>query len=36
VAVDKVRALQQRRSSATEVQVLVMAEAAGAKMPSAT
>ena len=34
VAADKVRSLQQRRVSAREVQVLVVAEAAGAKMPS--
>ena len=34
VAVGKVRALQQRRVSATETQVLVVAEAAGARMPS--
>jgi hypothetical protein len=34
VAVDKVQALQQRRISATETQVLVMAEAAGSRMPS--
>jgi hypothetical protein len=32
--VDKVKALQQRRVSATEVQVLVMAETAGLGMPS--
>ena len=31
---DKVQALQQRRISATETQVLVMAEAAGSRMPS--
>ena len=34
VATDKVRPLQQRKVKANEVQVLVMAEAAGAKMPS--
>jgi hypothetical protein len=34
VAVDKVRSLQQRRISATETQVLVVAEAAGSRMPS--
>jgi hypothetical protein len=34
VAVDKVRSLQQRRVSATETQVLVMAEATGSRMPS--
>jgi len=34
VAVDKVRALQQRKVSATEVQVLVVAEGAGSRMPS--
>jgi hypothetical protein len=34
VAVDKVQALQQRRVSGTETQVLVMAEAAGSRMPS--
>ena len=34
VAPDKVRSLQQRKVSASEVQVLVVAEAAGAKMPS--
>jgi hypothetical protein len=34
VAVDKVRSLQQRRISATETEVLVMAEAAGSRMPS--
>jgi hypothetical protein len=34
VAVDKVQALQQRRVSATETQVLVMAEATGSRMPS--
>jgi hypothetical protein len=34
VAADKVRPLQQRKVKANEVQVLVMAEAAGAKMPS--
>jgi hypothetical protein len=34
VAVDKVLALGQRRVSRTEVQVLVMAEAGGARMPS--
>ena len=33
-AVDKVRSLQQRRISATETQVLVMAEAGGSRMPS--
>jgi hypothetical protein len=31
---DKVRALQQRRVSASEVQVLVVAEASGSSMPS--
>jgi hypothetical protein len=35
VAVDRVRALQQRRVSATERRVLVVAEAGGAKLPSA-
>jgi hypothetical protein len=35
VAVDRVRALQQRRVSATERQVLVVAEAGAAKLPSA-
>ena len=34
VAVDKVQSLQQRRVSATETQVLVMAEVAGSRMPS--
>jgi hypothetical protein len=34
VAVDKVRALQQRRVSATETQVLVVAEADGSRLPS--
>jgi hypothetical protein len=34
VAADKVQPLQQRRVKANEVQVLVVAEAAGAKMPS--
>jgi hypothetical protein len=34
VAVDKVRSLQQRKVSATEVQVLVVAEGAGSRMPS--
>jgi hypothetical protein len=34
VAVDKVRSLQQRRISATETQVLVVAQAAGSRMPS--
>jgi hypothetical protein len=34
VPADKVRALQQRRVSATEVQVLVMAEGAGSRMPT--
>jgi hypothetical protein len=34
LAVDKVKSLQQRRVSATEVQVLVVAEGAGSKMPS--
>ena len=34
VAVDKVRSLQQRKLSATEVQVLVVAEGAGSRMPS--
>jgi hypothetical protein len=34
VAADKVRSLQQRRVSAKEVQVLVVAEGAGARMPS--
>ena len=34
VAGDKVRPLQQRTVNANEVQVLVVAEAAGAKMPS--
>jgi hypothetical protein len=34
LAVDKVRPLQQRRVSATEVQVLVVAEASGSSMPS--
>jgi hypothetical protein len=34
VAADKVRSLQQRRISATEIQVLVVAEAAGSRMPS--
>ena len=34
VPADKVRPLQQRKVKADEVQVLVMAEAAGAKMPS--
>jgi hypothetical protein len=35
VAVDRVSALQQRRVSATERRVLVIAEAGGAKLPSA-
>jgi hypothetical protein len=34
VPADQVRALQQRRVSATEVQVLVMAEGAGSRMPT--
>jgi hypothetical protein len=34
LAADKVRALQQRRLGPAEVQVLVVAEAAGASMPS--
>jgi hypothetical protein len=34
VAVDKVQSLQQRRVSATEVQVLVVAEGAGSRMAS--
>ena len=34
VAVDKVQSLQQRRVSATETQVLVVAQAAGSRMPS--
>ena len=34
VAADKVRSLQQRRVSATETQVLVVAEASGSRMPS--
>jgi hypothetical protein len=34
VAADKVRSLQQRRISATEIQVLVVAEAGGSRMPS--
>jgi hypothetical protein len=34
VAVDKVQALGQRKVSGTEVQVLVMAEAGGSRMPS--
>jgi hypothetical protein len=34
VAVEKVRALQQRRLSANEVQVLVVAEATASRMPS--
>jgi hypothetical protein len=34
VAVDKVRSLQQRRVSATETQVLVVAEGPGSRMPS--
>jgi hypothetical protein len=34
LAVDKVRALQQRRVSAREVQVLVVAEATASRMPS--
>jgi hypothetical protein len=34
IAVDKVRSLQQRRVSATETQVLVVAEAGGSRMPS--
>ena len=34
VAVDKVQALGQRKVSRTEVQVLVMAEAGGSRMPS--
>jgi hypothetical protein len=35
VAVEQVRALQDRRVSATERRVLVVAEAGGAKLPSA-
>jgi hypothetical protein len=35
VAVDRVRALQQRQVSATERRVLVVAEAGGARLPSA-
>jgi hypothetical protein len=34
VAVDKVQSLQQRRISATETQVLVVAQGAGSQMPS--
>ncbi len=34
VAADKVQALQQRRISTTEIQVLVVAEAGGSRMPS--
>jgi hypothetical protein len=34
VAADKVRPLQQRRVSANEIQVLVVAEGGGARMPS--
>jgi hypothetical protein len=34
VAADKVRSLQQRRISATETQVLVVAEGSGSRMPS--
>jgi hypothetical protein len=34
VAVDEVRSLQQRRISATETQVLVVAQKAGSQMPS--
>ena len=34
LAADKVRALQQRRVGSNEIQVLVVAEAAGASMPS--
>jgi hypothetical protein len=34
LAADKVRALQQRRVSPTEIQVLVVSEASGASMPS--
>ena len=34
VATDKVQSLQQRRISATEIQVLVVAEAGGSRMPS--
>jgi hypothetical protein len=34
VAVDKVRALQQRRLSPTEVEVLVLAEAGSSRMPN--
>ena len=34
VAAGKVRPLQQRRVSATEVEVLVLAEGAGSHMPS--
>ena len=34
VAADKVQALQQRRISKTEIQVLVVAEAGGSRMPS--
>jgi hypothetical protein len=34
VAADKVQALQQRRISATEIQVLVVAEAGASRMPS--
>jgi hypothetical protein len=34
VAVDQVRSLQQRRVSATETQVLVVAQGAGSQMPS--
>jgi hypothetical protein len=34
VAADKVQSLQQRRISATEIQVLVVAEAGGSRMPS--
>jgi hypothetical protein len=35
VAIDRIRTLQQRRISASERQVLVVAEASGARMPSA-
>jgi hypothetical protein len=34
LAADKVRALQQRRPSPTQIQVLVVAEASGSSMPS--
>jgi hypothetical protein len=34
VAVDKVRALQQRRVSATEIEVLVLAEAGSSRLPN--